>query len=142
MMSGGSFNYLHSKFPEDLMVSGQSDLGDMIDALAVLGYAKDAAVESAGVLADICACQVRLEAKLRRLEGVWKAMEWWQSGDWSENVFKRALADYREVELPDCEYCGGTGLDPSDLDPSAVIGKLRCPDRYCAGGKSVEQIKR
>ena len=39
--------------------------------------------------------QVRAGVRLRRLEKVWKAVEWWDSADRTEDAVKAALAEYR-----------------------------------------------
>jgi hypothetical protein len=95
-MSGGSFNYLYAKGADDLVGhNGRADLEDMVDALAALGYAEDAAKESMAILAEVRAAEVRIQAMLDRLSPVWRAMEWWRSYDSDEEGVKRALAKYR-----------------------------------------------
>lgn len=71
------------------------DLQKMADAIAKLGYAPDAAKEAMDFLLTIRACQNRLEAMRDRLSPIFYAMEWWQSGDSSEEDFKEALGRYR-----------------------------------------------
>ena len=94
-MSGGSFNYLcDARDLEDLMAK-RHDLSDMVDALAHLGYAADAAQETASLLAQIRAANARAEASTERLRDVWKAVEWWKSGDRDEDAVKEALDKYR-----------------------------------------------
>jgi hypothetical protein len=67
----------------------------MCDALAALGYAKDAAVESRALAARLNQIEVEVEVAMERLRPVWKAMEWWRSCDSGEEQFKAALAEYR-----------------------------------------------
>jgi hypothetical protein len=131
-MSGGSFNYLCHKDAADLFASGLGDAVDMADALAALGYAPDAAKETAALVAEARAAQARIDAKLERLQGVWKALEWWRSCDWSEQQFKRALAEYRGVELPTCSRCGGTGRERDTM--------RACKNPGCANGKDVAGV--
>jgi hypothetical protein len=130
MSGGSSFNYLCHASSDELLYSRQSDLDDMIHALAALGYAPDATRESADVLAEARAAQARLDAKLARLHGVWRAMEWWQSGDTSEANFKADLAAYRGVKLPNCQRCLGTGLEPGKESY-----RHSCRNPNCAHGK-------
>lgn len=92
-MSGGSFDYLYVHYEVELRHERQ--LEQMADRLAVLGYADDAAQETRRALEDARAARVRAEVALKRLEGVWKAMEWWQSSDWSEDAVAEALVKYR-----------------------------------------------
>ena len=93
-MSGGSYDYLCYK-DIDALVESNYRLEEMADDLAELGYASDAAKETMGILLDIRAFKNRMEVKLERLGGVWRAMEWWSSCDTSEEGFKKALAEYR-----------------------------------------------
>ncbi len=98
-MSGGSYNYLFTKEPEELFGwSAKDDLEDMADSLAQLGYAEDAARETLDLLLKVRQIEVHLATRLKRLNDVWPAMEWWHSGDSSEDEVKRALARYRGEE--------------------------------------------
>lgn len=94
-MSGGSFNYLCHKDASDLLQGSLCDAEDMVDALAALGYAPDAAQETAALIAEVRAADARINAKLDRLQGVWRAMEWWRSCDSDEAALRAALAEYR-----------------------------------------------
>lgn len=93
-MSGGSFDYLCHKDVPELM--GRLDaIQEMADALAFLGYAEDAAKETQELIQTLKQMNIRLEVMKDRLSGVWKAMEWWRSGDWGEDQFKESLQLYR-----------------------------------------------
>lgn len=94
-MSGGSFGYLHCATGLEDLVTRLDGLSLMADALACLGYAPDAAQETAALLADVRAAQARAGAAADRLSGVWKAVEWWHSRDWAEEAVMDALAAYR-----------------------------------------------
>lgn len=94
-MSGGSFNYLCHTWDLPELVTKQGDLADMAQALAALGYAKDAARETEELLVILRQWEVQAGVRLDRLREVWKAMEWWRSCDWGEDQFKGALAEYR-----------------------------------------------
>lgn len=94
-MSGGSYNYLCIKdFPE--ICEKQSDINDMVDRLIKLGYI-DAAKETESVNLMIDAFQVRIEARLERLQKVWHAVEWFDSNDWGIEDVKKAIKEYREI---------------------------------------------
>ncbi|ASU81529.1 hypothetical protein CDO52_00860 [Nocardiopsis gilva YIM 90087] len=94
-MSGGSYNYLC--YADDLaeLFERRDDLAGMADVLARLGYAPDAASETQQLLLDLRATDIRVQASIRRLSGVWKAVEWWHSSDSSEEAVYDALAAYR-----------------------------------------------
>lgn len=102
-MSGGSFNYLCHSWDLNDIVGKLGDLEAMSQALAGLGYAQDAARETEELLVILRQWQVQTEVRLHRLTPVWKAMEWWQSCDSSEDGFREALAEYRgePKEQPD-----------------------------------------
>jgi hypothetical protein len=102
-MSGGSYEYLYSKDVEEIMTEwdARENLERMVNRLAGLGYASDAAQESMKVLLDIRAFEVRMAVMLMRLSPVWKAVEWWDSNDWGEDSVKNTLAKYRgEQDAP------------------------------------------
>ena len=95
-MSGGSFDYLYNK-EADYWVGGQcsSDAQRMIDALIAAG-AEDAAKETQTILAIADGARVRLEALIEHIGPLWKAMEWWKSGDSREANFTEALEKWRD----------------------------------------------
>jgi hypothetical protein len=94
-MSGGSFNYLCDTWDFEDLLTKQSSLEAMAQALAGLGYAKDASRETEELLLILRQWEVQASVRIDRLRDVWKAMEWWRSHDWSEDQFKEALAEYR-----------------------------------------------
>lgn len=96
-VSGGSYNYLGSVCYDDLaqLISRKDDLREMADRLAGLGYAEDAARETEELLVMLRQWQIRAEVRVRRLAEVWHAVEWWDSGDSSEERVQKALAAYR-----------------------------------------------
>jgi len=93
-MSGGSYNYLYCREPDELLDS-LGDLEDMVDRLARLGYAQDAAEEAADMVLTVRSVMVRLGVMQRRLSPVFKAVEWWDSNDSGEDGVKVALEKYR-----------------------------------------------
>lgn len=93
-MSGGSYNYLCHADAEMLM-NKVSDLQDMADRLAGLGYAEDAAKETQALLLTVLQYENRINAMAERLSGVWRAVEWWDSCDSGEEAVKMALDGYR-----------------------------------------------
>ncbi len=99
-MSGGSYNYLHEACDLEDLQSKQHDLRDMADRLAALGYAQDAAAETEELLVLFRQWQIRAGVRIKRLEKVWKAVEWWDSHDWSEQRVHEALDEYRADATP------------------------------------------
>ena len=96
-MSGGSYNYLCHKNPEEL-VGGQSCVDEMAERLSGLGYAGDAARETYELLLLIRQFETRAGLISERLYAVWRAVEWWDSCDSSEGVVKTELEKYRKPE--------------------------------------------
>jgi hypothetical protein len=107
-MSGGSFNYLCHREADELLVR-QQDIRDMVDFLNQMIYsarktgkapetwllqAEKAKRETLELLLFIEQVEKRLNGYLDRLSPVWKAIEWWQSGDWSKDQFEEALKEY------------------------------------------------
>ncbi len=93
-MSGGSYNYLCFKEIDEL-INMQSDLQDMSDRLAGLGYATDAARETQELIQIIRQSINRMEPIKKRLYGIWHAVEWWDSCDSGEDDLKSELKRYR-----------------------------------------------
>ena len=93
-MSGGSYDYLCHKFAEDWLSGVPESAQRMADRLAELGY-HDAAVETNTIIAVARAAAARMQAHLDRMEPVWKAVEWMDSGDWGPDKVAEAIASYR-----------------------------------------------
>lgn len=108
IMSGGSFNYLCFKecLEEITKLSALEDLQRMVDELAKLGYAKDVALETQDLLLDLRAFDVRVTQRLKRLQPVWRGLEWWDSGDTREDSFKETLAIYRKENCNKADTLG------------------------------------
>lgn len=94
-MSGGSYNYLCNTWDLDRLLEHEGDLEAMSLRLAGLGYAGDAARETEELLLLLRQWKNRAEARVERLRGVWKAIEWWDSSDWGEDDVRKALTKYR-----------------------------------------------
>jgi len=96
-MAESSGVYLGTICVDDLaeLVSKESDLRDMADRLAGLGYATDAAHETEELLVMLRQWRTRAEVRVRRLIGVWRAVEWGDSAAWSEDAVREALRTYR-----------------------------------------------
>jgi len=94
-VSGGNYDYLCWADELDRLLEKQHHLADMAERLAGLGYADDAAQETTDLLLTLRQWRIRAQAHVKRLEGVWKAVEWWDSADWDEDAVREALAKYR-----------------------------------------------
>ena len=94
-MSGGSYNYICFADVVDLF-HNQRNIESMYDRLHSLGYADDAANETIDMLVMIRDAYSTIENYRKRLEPVWKAVEWWDSNDSGEEEVKKALDEYRK----------------------------------------------
>jgi len=92
-MSGGSYDYLCYKDGMEIN-SHREQLAQMRDRLTELGY-KDAAKETESVILLLEAFEVRLKARLERLQKVWQAVEWCDSGDCGKEDVEEAINNYR-----------------------------------------------
>lgn len=94
-MSGGSYDYLCWKDPDQLLEAGsEHQLERMRDRLLELGY-RDAARETDELLCVIRQARCLVETRAERLSGVWKTVEWHDSGDWCPDQVAAAVAKYR-----------------------------------------------
>lgn len=96
-MSGGSFDYLYGKSPEDLILC-QNLLEKMAEALDRLPDTADVARETREVSLIFRGALARVEVRQRRLKAIWKAVEWVDCGDWGPDAITEALAAYREEQ--------------------------------------------
>lgn len=93
-MSGGSYDYL-CYADEHEILQRRAVLRQMADRLTGLGYAEDAAGETEDLIAIIAQYERRARSRIRRLSAVWRAVEWWDSNDSSEDDIRAALEKYR-----------------------------------------------
>lgn len=93
-MSGGSYDYLFLKEPGEIS-RHEDTVQRMAERLSGLGYAQDAARETESVLLLARQFEARMRARLERLSEVWRAVEWWDSGDSGEDYLEQALLQYR-----------------------------------------------
>lgn len=95
-MSGGSYNYLCHCWEAEDLIGKLSDLQNMSTRLSGLGYAQDAAKETEELVCLINQAKVRIEVRMKRLKDVWRAVEWWDSGDYNQDRVKEVLTEYRK----------------------------------------------
>ena len=94
-MSGGSYNYLCHKDANDIHEHRQ-ELNAMRDRLIELGHL-DAAKETESVLLMLDDFYVRLQARIERLNPIWRAVEWCDSCDWGKEDVIEAVEKYRSL---------------------------------------------
>lgn len=92
-MSGGSFNYMYQSCDAWNLYNYMQNLRDMIEKLEELGY-QDAADASTSIIHTLN----RLDSEFETLRGVWKAVEWYTSGDFAFDQVEDAIKDYRSKQ--------------------------------------------
>lgn len=96
-MSGGSWNYLYCKDIDGLMNGSSTELlQDMVDRLNSAGF-KDVAKDTQRLVEYIKSARIRIETLFEALSPVFKAVEWFDSGDWGEETLNNEILKYRNV---------------------------------------------
>lgn len=98
-MSGGSYDYLCFKDGTEIRENMDS-LQSMADRLAGLPWAQDAAQETIDLILMLRQQRVWAETFISRLSGVWRAVEWCDSGDTGEDHIQAELKTYRAAKVP------------------------------------------
>ena len=94
-MSGGSWNYLFCKDIDELMNGSSTELlQDMVDRLNSAGF-KDVAKDTQRLVEYIKSASIRIETLFETLSPVFKAVEWFDSGDWGKDRVDKAIEEYR-----------------------------------------------
>lgn len=111
-MSGGSYDYLYFKVEEGALklLDSYEEVQAMLQRLQGLEYASEVAKETEKVLEDLnilrqipetelelklASIEARILAKSRKLALVWRAIEWWDSGDCLEKKVKKAITEFQ-----------------------------------------------
>lgn len=98
-MSGGSWNYLCYKDIDELMNCSSTELlQDMVDRLNSAGF-KDVAKDTQRLVEYIKSASIRIETLFETLSPVFKAVEWFDSGDWGEETLNNEILKYRNARL-------------------------------------------
>lgn len=98
-MSGGSWNYLFCKDIDELMNGSSTELlQDMVDRLNSEGF-KDVAKDTQRLVEYIKSASIRIETLFETLSPVFKAVEWFDSGDWGEETLNNEILKYRNARL-------------------------------------------
>lgn len=98
-MSGGSWNYLFCKDIDELMNGSSTELlQDMVDRLNSAGF-KDVAKDTQRLVEYIKSASIRIETLFETLSPVFKAVEWFDSGDWGEETLNNEVLKYRKSNI-------------------------------------------
>lgn len=95
VLSGGSFGYLCYKDVNELMEpSSISNLEIMVQHLQLYGY-KDIARDTQRLIEYIRSASIRIEVLSENLNGVFHAVEWYESADIGRETMIAELEKYR-----------------------------------------------
>ena len=92
-MSGGSYNYLYNKDPEELLVKA-NDIDDMAETLMKMGY-EDVARDMFRLSEYIRSAYIRIDVLSEQLKPIMKAVEWYESADIGADGLQKAVEEYR-----------------------------------------------
>lgn len=99
-MSGGAYNYIYQRDVMDLL-ERKEELYDIIKSLNQHGY-DDIAEDTKELfykIGDIKNKIQEVERYREALENVFKAVEWYESGDYSKDTMIEILEGYRKSKL-------------------------------------------
>lgn len=88
-MSGGSYDYLYLAYEVKGLHGRTEDIERMAARLRELG-----SVKAASATLDIIRAKNALDDQAAAMAGVWKAVEWYDSGDWGLEQAQESIAEY------------------------------------------------
>lgn len=94
-MSGGFYDYLYCKEPEELFKE-LGNLEDMSEQLIRLNYL-DVARDMRRLVEYIRSARIRVEVLSEQLKPVMKAVEWYESNDIGKDSLDKAIEKYRGI---------------------------------------------
>lgn len=106
-MSGGSFNYLCDMNAHGIM-NNTYQLQQMTNSLRAYGHEAEAR-ETERLISIVNRVSDNLTARIRDLAPVWKAVEWYASGDWGFETIKQVVEEHRKTHPADSYV---PGIDP------------------------------
>lgn len=97
-MSGGSLGYLYCKEELDEMIEALPHMEDAEEFLKRNKY-DDISMDVRRLIEYILTAENRIRCLSKQLSPVFKAVEWYMSGDWGEERLKKELEKYRSDSL-------------------------------------------
>lgn len=92
-MSGGSYDYLYCKDPEELLGKA-NDIEDMAETLIKNGY-EDVGRDMIRLSEYIRSAYIRVDVLSEQLRPIMKAVEWYESADIGADGLQKAVEKYR-----------------------------------------------
>lgn len=103
-MSGGSYDYLCFRTELSDIAQHERDIEDMRIALVKYGYT-DIAEDAEELIKRIVSARIGIESLAQQLSDVFKAVEWYESYDYSKETMVKVLEDYREYKKGMVDIC-------------------------------------
>lgn len=103
-MSGGSFDYLYQRKARELFVHYQDEIKEMEKMLRKMGF-DVIANDTLEILLLFEMFEKEVDRRVSELSEVWKAVEWYSSGDWGGEKLIKVAKEY--LERKDNRAAGG-----------------------------------
>lgn len=95
-MSGGSLGYLFCREPEELLCATQQENMEAAEQILLCKGYKDIARDVRRLIEYTRSAENRIAVLHAQLKGVFRAIEWWESGDTGNESLVKSLEAYRE----------------------------------------------
>ena len=92
-MSGGSYDYLYCKDPEE-MLDKANDIESMANTLIKLGHL-DVARDMTRLSEYIRSAYIRIDVLSKQLKPIMKAVEYYEDCDYGEDTVAKIVEEYR-----------------------------------------------
>lgn len=127
-MSGGSWDYLYSKDIDELMNGSSTELlQDMADRLNSAGF-EDVAKDTQRLVEYIKSASIRIETLFKVLSPVFKAVEWFDSGDWGEETLNNEVLKYRKSNIDNYNKAVDDCIEELKKRRDSRYMKVNCDD--------------
>lgn len=127
-MSGGSWDYLYSKDIDELMNGSSTELlQDMADRLNSAGF-EDVAKDTQRLVEYIKSASIRIETLFEVLSPVFKAVEWFDSGDWGEETLNNEVLKYRKSNIDNYNKAVDDCIEELKKRRDSRYMKVNCDD--------------
>lgn len=127
-MSGGSWDYLYSKDIDELINGSSTELlQDMADRLNSAGF-EDVAKDTQRLVEYIKSASIRIETLFKVLSPVFKAVEWFDSGDWGEETLNNEVLKYRKSNIDNYNKAVDDCIEELKKRRDSRYMKVNCDD--------------
>lgn len=114
-MSGGSYDYASLSMDLEDLLRNKTKLIEMSESILGLGYADDVVKLMQEMFLNLHHWEILAEMYCKKLGNVWHDYEWWRSGDYGEEQFKKALNECRTPKWNGLKHDPGTFAESGGL---------------------------